>query len=100
MGPFLLPVMAFVLWEFPSMIVMSVHKMICAVTGRSLAEDFLGVWAYRTIGMIFFWPVAVLSLGLAVTDGIPGVLGRILLTAEVLSVAVLLIWARASRRGA
>ena len=37
------PFFLFLLWELPSMIMMSLHKLWCAVTGRSLQESFGGV---------------------------------------------------------
>ncbi len=97
---YVLPFMAFVVWEFPSMIVMSLHKVICALLGRSLAEDFLGIWGYRAIGLLIVWPVTVIVLLLAMSGGFLGTIGQVLLAFEVLSVAVLLIWARLSKLGA
>ena len=97
---FVLPFMAFVLWEFPSMIVMSLHKAVCALLGRSLADDFLGIWGYRAIGVLVFWPGTFIVLTLAISGGFLGVIGQVLVAFEVLSVAVLLIWARLSQRGA
>jgi hypothetical protein len=100
MGAYVLPFVAFVLWEFPSMIVMSLHKAACALLGRSLAEDFLGIWAYRLAGVLLFWPVTVFLVGLATAAGWPGPVGRVFLAFEAMGVAVLLVWARVSRRGA
>lgn len=100
MGAFLVPIVAFVLWEFPSMVAMSLHKAGCALLGRSLAEDFLGIWAYRLIGVLLFWPVVLVSLGLAGAEGWVGGVGRVVVFAEVIGVAGLLVWARVSGRGA
>jgi hypothetical protein len=97
---YVLPLMAFIVWELPSMIVMSMHKAVCALLGRSLAEDFLGVWGYRAIGILIFWPGTFIVLALAISSGFLGTIGQVLLAFEVLSVAVLLIWARLSQRGA
>jgi hypothetical protein len=97
---YVLPFMAFIVWEFPSMIFMSLHKAICALLGRSLAEDFLGIWGYRSLGMLIFWPGTVIVLLLAMSGGFLGAIGQVLVAFEVLSVAVLLIWARLSQRGA
>ncbi len=97
---YVLPFMAFILWEFPSMIAMSMHKAICALLGRSLAEDFLGIWGYRSLGALIFWPGTFIVLALAISGGFLGVIGQVLFAFEVLSVAVLLIWARLSQRGA
>ena len=96
----MLPFAAFVVWEFPSMIVMSLHKAVCALRGRSLAGDFLGIWAYRAAGMLLFWPLTVCLLGLSLSGGWAGAVGRVLLAFEVMGTAVLLVWARVSRRGA
>ncbi|MEV6631949.1 hypothetical protein AB0M54_14475 [Actinoplanes sp. NPDC051470] len=40
MGPLLFPVFAFILWEFPSMVLMALHKATCALTGIALL-----IWA-------------------------------------------------------
>ncbi|MET0419087.1 MAG: hypothetical protein ABW022_23990 [Actinoplanes sp.] len=96
----MLPFVAFVLWEFPSMVAMSLHKAICALLGRSLADDFLGIWGYRMIGVLVLWPVTFIIALLAISGGFLGTVGQMLLAFEVLSVGVLLVWARVSQRGA
>jgi hypothetical protein len=100
MGPLLFPVLAFVLWELPSMVFMSLHKMACALTGRSFQEQFQGVWAYRLLGMITVWPTILVTGGLAAGDGMLGGFFRFLLGIEILGALVLMAWARTSSRGA
>jgi hypothetical protein len=51
-----LPVFLFFLWELPAMIVMTIHKMICASRGTDFQQEFLGTWNYRLIGMFSVWP--------------------------------------------
>lgn len=98
MGFFLLPVMAFVLWEFPSMVAMSVHKLICARTGGSFEEQFAGVWAYRLIGLFTFWPSLFISGALAATAGTQ--VATAVVGFEAVMTIGLLVWARTSDRGA
>ena len=100
MGFFLFPVLAFVLWEFPSMVAMAVHKLVCALTGHSFEEQFLGVWAYRLFGMFTFWPLIMVTGGVAVGTGASAAFGRLVLVVEATATVVLLLWARLSRRGA
>ncbi len=98
MGFFLFPVIAFVLWEFPSMVAMSVHKFICARTGGSFEEQFAGVWTYRLLGLFLFWPGVLISGSLAAAAG-SGVAIAVL-SVEALVTFGLLIWARTSDQGA
>jgi hypothetical protein len=100
MGPFLFPVVAFFLWEFPSMVAMSLHKLFCAMTDRSLQEQFLGIWAYRILGMMVFWPAVMITGGVAAGTGVGAGFGRFLLAVEGLITVVVLLWARISERGA
>ncbi len=100
MGIFLFPVMAFLLWEFPSMVAMSLHKLICAVTDRSFEEQFHGVWAYRILGMFAFWPTVMITGGVAVGTGAGASVGRFLLILEGLVTFLVLLRARVSKRGA
>ncbi|GAB2569948.1 hypothetical protein Aab01nite_06750 [Paractinoplanes abujensis] len=98
MGPFLFPVLAFVLWEFPSMVVMSVHKFICARTGGSFEEQFAGVWPYRLIGMFTFWPFLFVTGALAAA--VSAQVATAVIALEAVAVITLLIWARTSDSGA
>jgi hypothetical protein len=98
-GIFLFPVMAFVLWEFPSMIAMSLHQLICALTGQSLRERFLGIWAYRLLGLFTFWPIAMVTAGTAVGAGAAAGAARVLLVVEGLFVIFLLAFAKTSHQG-
>ncbi|MBL7257570.1 hypothetical protein [Paractinoplanes lichenicola] len=98
MGFFLLPVLAFVLWEFPSIVAMSVHKFICARTGGSFEEQFAGVWPYRLIGMFTFWPFLFISGALAAA--ISPQAAATVVGLEAVAVITLLIWARTSDSGA
>jgi hypothetical protein len=96
-NPFMLPILAFVLWEFPSMVVMSVHILISTLRGGSFTDQFLGVWAYRIIGMVTVYPV--IAVGAALADAIsPGLLPVALLI-EAFLVIGLVIWARFTRSG-
>jgi len=61
MGPLLLPVLAFILWEFPSMVMQAVHKLICALTGGSFSIQMLGIWLYRLTGILIYWTTIVLT---------------------------------------
>jgi hypothetical protein len=99
-GPLLFPVMAFVLWEFPSMVMMALHKAVCAVTGGSFQAQFLGVWTYRITGLFLYWPAIMIMLGMAVGTGVVAGFGRLMLAISVVATFVLLIWARLSSRGA
>jgi len=99
MGFFLFPVLAFVLWEFPSMVLMSAHTLLCAVTGHSFQDQFQGVWAYRVAGLLTFWPVVMVTAGTAVGTGPTATVGQVLLAAEAASTITLLVWARVSPRG-
>jgi len=100
MGFFLFPVLAFVLWELPSMVAMAVHKLICALTGHSFEQRFLGVWAYRLLGMLTFWPLIMVTGGVAAGTGPSAAFGRLVLIIEATATVVLLLWARLSSRGA
>ena len=99
MGFFLFPVLAFVLWEFPSMVLMATHKLLCAATGQSLQGQFLGIWAYRLIGMFTFWPVILVTAGVAVGTGAGAAVGQALLLIETVATIALLVWARISANG-
>lgn len=63
------PFFLFLLWELPSMILMSLHKLWCAVTGGSLQESFRGIWFYRVVGMFVVWTSVMLLIGLAGSGG-------------------------------
>ncbi|MBU2666110.1 hypothetical protein KOI35_21580 [Actinoplanes bogorensis] len=97
MGPFVVPVFAFLLWEFPSMVVMSLHKAFCAMRGGSFEEQFLGVWVYRLIGMFTVYPAVAIVAALANAIS-PGLL-PVTLFGEALVLIGLLIWARTSSAG-
>lgn len=93
---FFLPLFLFLLWELPAMVVMSSHKLICACTGGSFEDQFLGTWPYRMIGLFVVWPavmavIAFMALGQPATT-----LGELVL----LGVAGVVIWARFSSKGA
>jgi hypothetical protein len=100
MGPLLFPVLAFVLWEFPSMVLMALHKAVCALTGGSFEAQFLGVWTYRIAGLFLYWPAVMITAGMAVGTGWSADLGQLLLTIAAVTTFSLLIWARVSGRGA
>ena len=100
MGPLVFPVLAFMLWEFPSMVLMALHKAVCALTGGSFEAQFLGVWAYRIAGMFIYWPAVMMIAGMALGTGVSAGLGQILLTIAAVTTFGLLIWARVSGRGA
>lgn len=55
----------FLLWELPSMIIMSIHKVFCVIQGRSFEDSYLGIWAYRLIGMVVVWPTVIILIALA-----------------------------------
>lgn len=94
------PLFLFLLWELPSMIVMSLHKLWCAATGRSLQDSFRGVWFYRVVGMFAVWTSAMVLIGLAGQGGAVGSLVGALVPLMVLGIPALLLWARFSSKGA
>lgn len=100
MGPLLFPVFAFILWEFPSMVLMALHKATCALTGTSFQDQYAGVWPYRLAGLFLWWPAILVTGGLAAGAGFSAGVGRFLLGVEAVSTIALLIWARVSHRGA
>lgn len=100
MGSLLFTVVAFVLWEFPSMIMMALHKAVCALTGKSVQAQFMGVWTYRIAGMLLCWPAIIIMAGMAADTGVVAGLGQLMLAITAVTTFVLLIWARVSSRGA
>jgi hypothetical protein len=92
------PVFLFLLWELPSMILMSLHKLWCAATGGSLQQSFRGVWFYRIVGMFTVWTSVMVLIGLA-GSGASGLVGALLPLALV-GVPGLILWARISSKGA
>lgn len=92
------PLFLFLLWELPSMIVMSLHKLWCAATGGSLQESFRGVWFYRIVGMFTVWTSVMLLIGLG-SSGASGLVGAVVPLA-ILGIPALLMWARISSKGA
>jgi hypothetical protein len=94
------PLFLFLLWELPSMIVMSLHKLWCAATGGSLQQSFRGVWFYRIVGMVTVWTSVMILIGLASSGGsASGVVGAFLSLALV-GIPGVLLWARFSSKGA
>ena len=54
----------FLLWELPSMIIMTIHKIFCDVTDRHWSEPSgVGIWGYRIVGMFTVWPIVFVVLG-------------------------------------
>ena len=94
------PLFLFLLWELPSMIMMSLHKLWCAVTARSLQDSFRGVWFYRVVGMFVVWTSVMVLIGLAGERGPVGGLASAVVPLVVLGVPALLLWARFSSKGA
>jgi hypothetical protein len=56
----------FLLWELPSMIVMTTHKIFCDLTDRHWSEPSgAGIWGYRLVGMFTVWPLVMLIILIA-----------------------------------
>ena len=94
------PLFLFLLWELPSMIMMSLHKLWCAASGRSLQDSFRGVWFYRVVGMFVVWTSLMVLIGLAGQGGAIGGLVSAVVSLAVLGIPALLLWARFSSKGA